>query len=201
LGEDDKLRKYADNINSASVRASDMVRKLMIFSRTQPLSKRDMDLGEVVQNMMPLVKGMVPPDVSLEVQRQEGLWTINADPGMLENVLVNLVSNAKDALPNGGRIEVKVMNETVPDKGDGKMPGRYVVLSVSENGVGMSEETLSKIFHPFFTTKPAGKGTGLGLPIIYGIAKDHGGWVDIRSKLGEGSTFKVYLRADEGAGA
>jgi signal transduction histidine kinase len=94
-----------------------------------------------------------------------------------------------------------VMNEIVPEKGDGTVPGRYVVLSVSDNGVGMSEETLSKIFHPFFTTKPVGKGTGLGLPIVYGIAKDHGGWVDIRSKLGEGSTFKVYLRADEGTGA
>jgi PAS domain S-box-containing protein len=201
LSEDDKLRKYADNINSASVRASDMVKKLMIFSRTQPSSKKEVDLGEVVRNMMSLVKGIVPPGVGLDVHVQEGIWAINADPGMLEHVLVNLVSNAKDALPNGGSIDVKVMNETVPDKGDGTVPGRYVVLSVSDNGIGMSEETLSKIFHPFFTTKPVGKGTGLGLPIIYGIAKDHGGWVDIRSKLGEGSTFKVYLRADGGAGA
>lgn len=202
MDKDDKSRKYAENINSASHRAFDMMKKLMIFSRTQPSSKREVDLGDVVQDMVPLVKGMMPPGVALEIERQEGLWRLDADPGMLENVLVNLVSNAKDALPKGGTVRVKVSNETVgAERGDVTAPGRYVVLTVEDNGTGMSEETLAKIFHPFFTTKPEGKGTGLGMPIVYGIAKDHGGWVDVSSKLGEGSTFKVYLRADRAAPA
>lgn len=195
-----KLNDQATMISTSSTRASDMIHKLMLFSRKHVLARDWIDLSTVVQNMLDLLERLIPRDVKVEFKKPEDLWAVNADAGLLEQVLVNLVTNARDALPNGGKISISLANAVISEenrpKDENAVPGSFVMLEVADNGKGMSPEVRARIFEPFFTTKAAGAGTGLGLSTVYGVVKQHGGWIGVESEQERGSRFRIYLPAD-----
>ena len=183
-------------IRSAADRASALTRQLLAFSRKQILQPRVLDLNTVVTSLEPMLRRLIGEDITIaSIQQARGY--VVADPGQLEQVLVNLVVNSRDAMPSGGRISIETMNteldESYASEHSPVISGRYISLTVSDNGVGMTKDTVEHAFDPFFTTKEAGKGTGLGLATVYGIVKQSGGYVWIYSEPGEGTTIKVYL--------
>lgn len=180
-------------------RAATLTRQLLMFSRRSVLDVKPIDLNEVVANMLKMLTRLIGENIELRSEAQAGLPSIEADAGMLEQVLMNLVVNARDALPKGGRIIIRtsVANlQLKPDESNfERRPGRFVCLAIADNGSGIDAETLKHIFEPFFTTKEAGKGTGLGLATVHGIVAQHKGWVEVASKVGHGTTFRVLLPA------
>jgi PAS domain S-box-containing protein len=202
MAEDHPLRKNIEGITKAGVRAAGLTRQLLAFSRRQMLQAKVLDLNSVVGEMDTMLQRLIGEDMDLVTLLQPSLGRIKADPGQLEQVLLNLVVNARDAMPNGGKITIETshtyLDEAYAREHVGIQPGRYVVLTVSDSGVGMDAETQKRIFDPFFTTKGVGKGTGLGLSTVYGIVKQSEGSIWVYSELGTGTTFKVYLpRVDE----
>ncbi|MFI5299358.1 MAG: PAS domain S-box protein, partial [Polyangiales bacterium] len=196
LRGEDPLRGDLDEIMAAGTRAVGLTRQLLAFSRQQVLRPEVLDLDEVVGKLANMLGRMIGEDVELTVPAATGLFTTKADRGQLEQVLMNLAVNARDAMPNGGRLAITSANVLVEGARAAKLqvaPGAYVEVQVSDTGVGMSESTLARIFEPFFTTKEVGKGTGLGLSTVYGIVRQSGGGVDVESALGRGSTFRIYL--------
>ena len=193
------IRKQAD-------RGAAVVRQLLGFARRQLLEPRVLDLNQVVENTCKMLRRLIGEDVDLQFAPAADGVMANADPNQIEQVLMNLAVNARDAMPQGGTLTIETANITL-DEGDGVergdlTPGPYVVLAVSDTGCGMDEETAAHVFDPFYTTKEVGKGTGLGLSSVYGIVKQHGGDIAVDSKLGEGTTFRMYLpRADADAQA
>jgi signal transduction histidine kinase len=192
----DPLADELHEIGNAARRAADLTSQLLAFSRKQLRTPVVLDLNAVVMGMESLLRRLLGEDVELRCFLPDGAWRIKADHVQIEQVLMNLAVNARDAMRDGGRLVVETAN--VHFTGDrlarAEMhPGRYVQLSVSDNGCGMDRETVSRIFEPFFTTKAPGKGTGLGLPTVYGIVKQSGGFVYCYSEPGSGTTFKVYL--------
>jgi PAS domain S-box-containing protein len=189
--------RHADHIFQAAVREAEMVQKLMLFSRKQPLKHVWLDYGKVSASMMDLIGRLIPPEIEVTVNASNDLWTVNGDVTLLEQVFVNLVTNARDAMPNGGHLDVTFSNVTVPkeylESNRSAIPGNWVCMRVSDTGIGMTPETMERIFEPFFTTKPPEKGTGLGLSSVYGIVKEHGGWVEVQSMLGKGSVFSAFI--------
>ena len=188
-------------VRNASQRAAALTRQLLAFARKQVTEPKILDLNELLERVAGMLRPLVGPNQRLEVRRAETLGRVRADPGQIEQVVVNLVVNARDAMPDGGRITVEVRDVDLDDayaqEHPGVAPGRYVMIAVSDTGIGMSKEVRARLFEPFFTTKEAGKGTGLGLATCYGIAKQHGGNIWCYSEVGQGTTFKVYLpRAD-----
>ena len=188
-------------VRNASQRAAALTRQLLAFARKQVTEPKILDLNELLERVAGLLRPLVGPNLRLEVRRAETLGRVRADPGQIEQVVVNLVVNARDAMPDGGRITVEARDVDLDDvyaqEHTGVASGRYVMVAVSDTGVGMSKEVRARLFEPFFTTKEAGKGTGLGLATCYGIAKQHGGNIWCYSEVGRGTTFKVYLpRAD-----
>ena len=188
-------------IRTASQRAAALTRQLLAFARKQVTEPKILDLNELLERAAGLLRPLVGANMRLDVRRTEGLGRVRADPGQIEQVIVNLVVNARDAMPAGGRITVEAGDRDLDDvyvrEHIGVAPGRYVVLSVTDTGVGIPKDVRSQLFEPFFTTKEAGKGTGLGLATCYGIVKQHGGNIWCYSEVGWGTTFKVYLpRAD-----
>jgi CheY-like chemotaxis protein len=148
---------------------------------------------------MKMVRRLIGEDIAITISIEEGLWTIKADPGNIEQVVMNLMVNAKDAMPKGGEITIRTENVHL-DEYDCKniidaRPGNFVCLSIMDTGIGMDEETIKRIFDPFFSTKGPGKGTGLGLSVVYGIIKQHEGWINVYSRPGQGATFRIYLPA------
>ena len=195
--ETPELRNDVERIEDASERAAALVRQLLAFSRKQVLQPKNLDLNGVVRGLEQLLRRLLGEDIQLQTKLGLGLGTIKADPSQVEQVLMNLVVNARDAMPNGGRLIVETCN-TELDQGYASehvsvKPGAYVMLAVSDSGVGMSAETVAHIFEPFFTTKGGAKGTGLGLATTYGIVKQSGGYIWVYSEPGQGTTFKVYL--------
>ncbi|HJQ54228.1 MAG TPA: PAS domain S-box protein [Gemmatimonadaceae bacterium] len=194
---------YADlkEIQAAADRAAALTRQLLAFSRRQVLQPQVIDLNGLIQNLHSMLRRLLREDIELVTKLAPGLWHVNADPGQLEQVLVNLIVNARDAMPNGGRLTVETNNLDLDDEyaelHAGAPRGPYVVLSVSDTGVGMSPEIQTRIFEPFFTTKAQGEGTGLGLATVYGIVKQSGGYIWVYSEEGKGTMFKVYLPRDE----
>ncbi|MGH9492069.1 MAG: response regulator [Terriglobales bacterium] len=193
----DKLRRYAESILKTADRTASLTRQLLAFSRKQVLWTRVLDLNAVVAEIQKMLPPLIGEDVHVIVVPGPKLGRVKADPGQLEQVLLNLAINARDAMPKGGKLVLETANVEC-DEGycalhPGAQPGSYVMLAVSDNGCGMDPETQSHIFEPFFTTKPKDKGTGLGLATVYGIVKQSGGHVWVYSEPGIGTTFKVYL--------
>jgi PAS domain S-box-containing protein len=187
------------SIMDAAERAANLTRQLLTFSRRHPKESRPIDLAATVSNMVKLLRRLLGEDVVLETRFAPCLPLVNADNGMMEQVIMNLAVNARDAMPRGGQLAIGLAPVTVDDTSAAAHPlrsaGQFVRLSVRDTGSGIPPEHLARIFEPFFTTKDVGKGTGLGLATVFGIAQQHGGWVEVESKLGEGSEFHVYLPA------
>ncbi|MGE0453556.1 MAG: response regulator [Vicinamibacteria bacterium] len=194
---DDRLRKYVDDILQAAQRAADLTRQLLAFSRRQVLQPKVLHLNGIVENMERMLRRLIGEDVRLVTALGDGVGLVRSDPGQIEQVVMNLVVNARDAMPKGGRLVIETANAELDARyaraHQGVVPGRYVLLAVSDSGHGMTEEVKARIFDPFFTTKGEGKGTGLGLSTVYGIVKQSGGYVGVYSEPGHGTVFKVYL--------
>jgi len=203
LREGDASRDRVSQILKAAERAAGLTRQLLAFSRQQVLQPRVLDLNRVVAEIEPMLTRLIGEDVQLETTFAERLGPVKADPGQMEQVIMNLVVNARDAMPRGGRLTIETANAELDaafaGPRPGLEPGPYVMLAVSDTGLGMEPEVLQQIFEPFFTTKGAGKGTGLGLPTVHGIVKQSGGHLFVYSEVGRGSTFKIYLPRLEGA--
>jgi two-component system, cell cycle sensor histidine kinase and response regulator CckA len=203
---DHPLHQKAQAIQQAADRATTLTRQLLAFSRKQMLELKIVDVNAVVQDIERLLQPLIGKNIEFITRLAESAGCTRADAGQLEQVLMNLVVNAKDAMPSGGQITIQTRHITLDDAHRGEenfiLPGHYVLLSVSDNGVGMDRETQSRMFEPFFTTKEKGKGTGLGLSTVYGIIKQSGGYVMAHSEVGRGTTFNIYLpRAEERAEA
>ena len=205
LSADDPLRHNIEEIKKASERAASLTRQLLAFSRKQVLEPRVLNLNGVVTDMDKMLRRLIGEDVELVTALGAGLGSVKADPGQVEQVLMNLVVNARDAMPQGGRLTIETKNvyldEGYASQHVAVQPGPYVVLAVSDTGTGMDAETQEHIFEPFFTTKGQGRGTGLGLSTVYGIVTQSGGHIRVKSEVGHGASFQIFLpRIDEQAG-
>ncbi len=193
-------REEIGEIRSAGERAAALSRQMVALSRKQVILPRALNVGEAVGGMESMLRRVMGDGVGLDLRLGDPLGIVHIDPTHLEQVLMNLVINAVDATPMGGRIAIEAVNATVSEaeaqRYHGLAAGDYVVIAVRDNGTGIDEQTLQRIFDPFFTTKPQGKGTGLGLSTVYGIVRDAGGHVRVESVLGEGTAFRVYLPAE-----
>jgi two-component system cell cycle sensor histidine kinase/response regulator CckA len=191
------LVKNLMQIKRAAERAATLTKQLLAFSRQQVFYPRVINMNEVVEHLGDMLKRLVGDDVSITLNLSRALRNIKADTGQLEQVVMNLVVNARDAMPEGGQITIETRNETLDEnyqrQHEPVIPGNYVMLAISDSGCGMDEKTKSRIFEPFFTTKEAGTGTGLGLATVYGIVKQSGGNIWVYSELQRGSTFKLYF--------
>jgi PAS domain S-box-containing protein len=198
-----EIRRDLNHVRQAAERTAAVSQQLLTFSRRQITRPRVLDLNTVVGGFEPVLRRTLGDDVTLELNLVDGLGPIRADKSQLEQLLLNLVLNSRDAMPEGGLIEIATRDAWLEqdfgrDRGIEVAPGRYVRLQVRDTGQGMDQRTLSHLFEPFFTTKEVGRGTGLGLATVYGIVKQHNGYVFVDSALGQGTTFEVYFPATEG---
>ncbi|MFC7737731.1 PAS domain-containing protein [Roseomonas sp. GCM10028921] len=194
--------RYVNAAQGAAKRAASLTHRLLAFSRQQTLEPKPTNVNRLVRGMEELIRRTVGPVVDLEMVQAGGLWTTLVDPGQLENALLNLCINARDAMPGGGRITVETGNKWLDRRAAGERelpPGQYVTLCVSDTGTGMTPDVIAKAFDPFFTTKPIGQGTGLGLSMIYGFVRQSGGQVRIYSEVGQGTMVCLYLPRHLGA--
>jgi PAS domain S-box-containing protein len=195
--EDPKSRHFVKSATDAAKRAANLTHRLLAFSRQQPLSPETIDPNKLVSGMSDLLRHSIGTDIHLETVLAGGMWRIEADPNQLENVILNLGVNARDAMPSGGKLTIETQNAHLDARyvssEMGVPAGQYVMIAITDTGAGMSEEVIAKAFDPFFTTKAVGKGTGLGLSQVYGFVKQSGGHIKIYSELGVGTTIKLYL--------
>ncbi|MFH1227038.1 MAG: PAS domain S-box protein [Planctomycetota bacterium] len=188
---------YVSQIYKASERAASLTRQILAFSRKQPLQTKVININQVVDNLSKMIPRLIGENIELDLDLALDLKAIKADPAQIEQVIMNLVVNARDAMPNGGILAISTENAEIDNEYCKTMPesrpGRFIKLFVSDTGIGMSPEIVKQIFEPFFTTKKGGQGTGLGLSVAYGIIKQHNGWVNVYSNPGQGAIFKIYL--------
>jgi len=189
--------KEINEVHQNALRAAALVSQLLAFSRKQTMQPKVLALGDVVGELAQMLRRLVGEGITLNVERETDLWAVHADEAQLGNAIINLVVNARDAMPSGGTVTIKTANYTASSAsslGTAIMPaGDYVRIEVTDTGTGMTKEIQSKIFDPFFTTKPVGQGTGLGLATVYGIVKQSGGFIDVDSEMGRGTSFNIYL--------
>jgi signal transduction histidine kinase len=197
LPADSPLRKYTEEIRLASVRASGLTRQLLVFSRKQTVQPVALDLNKAVNEMNQMLLRLIDENIELTIVPEKQIGCVRADSGYVGQVLMNLVVNGRDAMPNGGKLTVAITNVTVdeyhPHKCQGVIPGDYVVLSVNDTGSGMTDEVKAHLFEAFFTTKPLGKGTGLGMATCQTIVQQSGGHIAFDSEIGQGTTFHIYF--------
>ncbi|RPE81431.1 ATP-binding protein [Vulcaniibacterium tengchongense] len=195
-GAPERLRRSAENAMQGALRAATLTQRLLAFSRRQPLEPRPTDLNRLVSGMSELLRRTLGEGIQVRTLLGDGLWPVEIDPNQLESALLNLAINARDAMPDGGRLTIATANAVLDAPGAGEAdarPGRYVVVAVSDTGVGMPKHVSERAFEPFFTTKPTGHGTGLGLSQVYGFVKQSGGHVSLCSEPGAGTTIEIYL--------
>jgi CheY-like chemotaxis protein len=197
LREEDPLRADLVEVKKAGDRAAALTKQLLAFGRRQVLEPRVLDLNDVIRGLEKLLRRILGEDVDIVQDLAPDLGRVMADPGQIEQVIMNIVVNARDAMASGGQLRIESsdvdLDDTYADRHVGVSPGAYVVLAITDTGCGMDPDTQSRLFEPFFTTKEKGKGTGLGLSTAYGIVRQTGGSITAYSELGRGSTFKVYL--------
>ncbi len=197
LADQERRRTFLEEAKKAALRAGELTRQLLAFSRRQVLRPTDLDLNQVIENLLLMLRRLIPGNIEIDFIPAHAPGTVHGDPVQMEQVIMNLVLNAKDAMPEGGKITIETENVVINGDFSRNHPwarqGRYLLLSVTDTGKGMPPEILEHVFEPFFSTKEVGKGTGLGLATVYGIVEQHGGMVHAYSEVGKGSTFKVYL--------
>jgi signal transduction histidine kinase len=197
LDAGDPRRKNAEQIEKAAYRAAGLTRQLLIFSRKQVIEPRVLDLNAVILDIKKMLRRLIGEDIEFCTSLDPAAGHIKADPGQIEQVIMNLAVNARDAMPTGGKLTVATANTALDKNCLKNFPdmdaGNYVMLAVTDTGTGMSEEVKAHLFEPFFTTKPSGKGTGLGLATCFGIVKQNTGHINVQSELGSGTTFKIYF--------
>jgi PAS domain S-box-containing protein len=199
LGPGNPQKKSLEHITSAADRAATLIRQLLMFSRKQVMQFRHLDLNDILRNEIKMLERLVGEHVQIAFRPQNPIPAIHADRSMMEQIAMNLAVNARDAMPNGGRLSITTSLETIhrastpmdPENRD----GNYVCMTFRDTGIGMDTQILTRIFEPFFTTKPVGKGTGLGLSTVFGIVRQHHGWLEVESKPNHGTTFRVYFSA------
>ena len=201
-GRTENVERYARAAMSSAQRASALTHRLLAFSRRQPLDPRPVNANQLVTSMEDMLRRTIGPMHALEIVTAGGLWTTLCDPNQLESAILNLAINARDAMPDGGKLTIETCNAHLDDAYTARLrdvsPGQYVCICVTDTGTGMAPEVVTRAFEPFFTTKPLGQGTGLGLSMVYGFAKQSEGHLKIYSELGQGTTIKVYLPRHRG---
>lgn len=202
LPKDSAESELADTIFAAATRGAEMTQRLLAFARKQALSPQTVDLNNLVSNIEPLLRRTLGEHIHIEVVRADGLWKALVDPGQLENALLNLAINARDAMPQGGRLLIETSNEHLDADyaflHSGVQVGDYVTLAVSDTGHGMTPEVQKRLFEPFFTTKPKGQGTGLGMPMVHGFIKQSNGHISVYSEVDKGSVIRIYIPRVDG---
>jgi len=197
MAENDPLRPSVNSILASTERAASLTQSLLAFSRKQILTPKHVEMNTIVRRVEKLIERLIGEDIEIKQVLHDEPLPIKADTGQIEQIMINLVTNARDAMPRGGKLtietgDVELNSDFIKAHGYGK-PGNYALLTVTDTGTGMDKKTVKRIFEPFFTTKSTGKGTGLGLAIVYGIVKQHSGYISVYSEPGIGTTFKVYL--------
>jgi two-component system cell cycle sensor histidine kinase/response regulator CckA len=200
ISKKDTVYKDLGDIQVAAERAADLTRQLLLFSRKQSMKFTVVNVNKTIRDLLKMLKRLIGENIKVVTKMENDLWAVRADRGTLEQIIMNLAINARDAMQEGGKLTVETANvrldavqcESIPES----RPGKCIRLSVSDTGLGMDKETVKHIFEPFFSTKGVGKGTGLGLSVVYGIVKEHGGWIQVFSRPGEGTTFHIYIPAD-----
>lgn len=195
----DPLYENLKKIRLTTVRAANLIHQLLLFSRKQPMQFTSFNINRTIDDLLKMLTRLVGENISIDIDLESNLWMIRADKGNIEQMVMNLIVNARDAMSKGGKLNIKtenvILNEETCKVIPESRPGRFIRLSVVDTGIGMDKATIDQIFEPFFSTKEPGKGTGIGLSVVYGIVKQHEGWINVYSKPGQGSTFKIYLPA------
>jgi PAS domain S-box-containing protein len=201
LPADDPVKMYLDEVKTAAQRSADITRQLLAFARKQTIAPQVLELNDTIASMLKMLRRLIGEDIDLLWKPANDLWPVKMDPAQIDQVLANMMVNARDAIPGVGKITIETgkveFDEHYCKAHVGFIPGRYVLLAVSDDGCGMDKETLAQLFEPFFTTKEVGKGTGLGMATIYGIVKQNNGFIYVYSEPGQGTSFKIYLPRQE----